>query len=49
MDPVMPTNVPDSLVVVAGLIQLALFVWLFVFPSLIIKKLNEIAALLKKE
>ena len=49
MEPTMPTNLPSSLIIIAGLIQFALFVWLFVFPVIIIKKLNEILETLKRK
>ena len=48
MDPMMPSNVPSIILFLSGLIQLAIFVWIFVFPILILKKLKEIAELIKK-
>ncbi|MFC1703392.1 hypothetical protein ACFL1E_01220 [Candidatus Omnitrophota bacterium] len=47
MDPSMPSTLPPSFIIIAGLIQFALFVWLFIFPVLIIRKLNEIADAVK--
>lgn len=44
-----PGNIPSALILISGLIQLAIFVWIFVFPILIIRKLKEIAELIKQK
>ncbi|HOX54617.1 MAG: hypothetical protein PHI86_05245 [Candidatus Omnitrophica bacterium] len=42
-------NVPSILLFISGLIQLVFFIWMFVFPIIIIKKLGEIARTLKNK
>ncbi len=47
MDAAMAESLPASFIIVAGLIQFALFVWIFIFPVIIIRKLNELLDELK--
>jgi hypothetical protein len=47
MESVIPQNIPSALIFISGLIQLAILIWIFVFPIIIIKKLKEIAEILK--
>lgn len=47
MDPIMTGNIPTTMLVLSGLIQLIIFIWIFVFPILIIRKLGEIVEALK--
>lgn len=45
----MAGNIPSVLLFISGLIQLLFFIWMFVFPIMIIKKLKEITQLLKNK
>ncbi|MFC1594504.1 hypothetical protein ACFL38_04175 [Candidatus Omnitrophota bacterium] len=49
MDSSNPAMLPSSFVLVAGLIQFVFFVWVFIFPMLILKKLNEILEALQQK
>jgi hypothetical protein len=42
-------NIPSVLLFISGLIQLLFFIWMFVFPIIIIKKLSEISKTLKNK
>ena len=47
MDPNSMQNIPSGMMAILGLIQFGIIVWLFVFPVLILKKLTEIADILR--
>lgn len=49
MEPNTMQNMPAGAVLVAGLVQIVLIVWIFIFPVLILKKLGEIAGILKND
>jgi hypothetical protein len=52
METMMPKNIPSEFIFFLGiiqLIQLFVFIWIIVFPVIIIKKLNEIVELLKRK
>jgi len=49
METMMPENIPPALIFISGLIQLVILIWIFVFPIIIIKKLKEIAEILKQK
>ncbi|MBL7198206.1 MAG: hypothetical protein ISS47_08915 [Candidatus Omnitrophica bacterium] len=48
MDPNAIQGIPAGMMTILGLIQLGIIVWIFVFPVLILKKLNEIIDILKE-
>jgi len=47
MDPNLTQSMPTGIMTILGLVQLGIIVWIFVFPVLILKKLTEIANILK--
>jgi hypothetical protein len=49
MDPNSMQGIPQGAMAVLGLIQLGIIVWLFVFPVLILKKLSEIADIMRQK
>lgn len=45
----MPTDMPPAAVFIAGILQLAILIWIIAFPIIIIKKLNHLIDLLKNK
>ncbi len=44
----MPADMPPLAIFIAGIIQLALLIWIIAFPIIIIKKLNRLIESIKK-